>query len=329
MTPEPPEPPRPADPTGPARFAVYLRERFPLHAHGPLIAAFAFCAVSVSSVLRQRAADPAAPLAWTQFPGAAAVGVAFVVCLAMFLQLRIADEFKDAEEDAAFRPDRPVPRGLVTLRELGAGFVLAGAAQLAAAVWLDARLGWLLLVAWAYLALMSREFFAGRFLRGRPVLYLLSHMGIMPLVDLFAAGCDWVPAEGGPPPGLGPFLLASFCNGVVIEVGRKLRVPAAERPGVPTYSALWGRRGGLLAWGLALAATAAAAIWTAALLGVPWVVAGALTAVGAAILAAGRAYLRSEEPAAGKRLELLSGVWTLALYLSLGLGPWAVAWLGG
>ena len=36
-----------------------------------------------------------------------------------FLQLRIADEFKDFAEDSRFRPYRPVPRGLVTLTELG------------------------------------------------------------------------------------------------------------------------------------------------------------------------------------------------------------------
>ena len=34
------------------------------------------------------------------------------------LQLRLADEFKDFEEDSRYRPYRPVPRGLVSLRDL-------------------------------------------------------------------------------------------------------------------------------------------------------------------------------------------------------------------
>ena len=53
---------------------------------------------------------------WPEWRG---LVVAFVTCFLFFLQLRIADEFKDFEEDTRYRPYRPVPRGLVTLRELG------------------------------------------------------------------------------------------------------------------------------------------------------------------------------------------------------------------
>ena len=60
----------------------------------------------------------------------ASLVVAFVTCLIFFLQLRIADEFKDFEEDSRYRPYRPVPRGLVTLRELAMLFVLGAALQL-------------------------------------------------------------------------------------------------------------------------------------------------------------------------------------------------------
>jgi len=101
------------------RWWVYQRERFPLVAHGPLILAFSFCAVSFSAHLRQGV-----------WPRAGAAGVAFVSSLLFFLQLRIADEFKDREEDARFRPYRPVPRGLVRLRELGWLFALGALVQL-------------------------------------------------------------------------------------------------------------------------------------------------------------------------------------------------------
>ena len=39
------------------------------------------------------------------------------------------------EEDARYRPYRPVPRGLVTLRELGVVFAAAAVIQLALAIW--------------------------------------------------------------------------------------------------------------------------------------------------------------------------------------------------
>ena len=54
--------------------------------------------------------------------------------LLFFLQLRIADEFKDYEDDARYRPYRPVPRGLVSLRELAWVGVGAAAIQLALAI---------------------------------------------------------------------------------------------------------------------------------------------------------------------------------------------------
>ncbi len=95
--------------------------------------------------------------------------VAFVTAFIFFLQLRIADEFKDYEDDLRYRPYRPVPRGLVTLRELGWIGVAGGAAiQLGLALWLHPPLVAAAVLAWAYLALMSREFFAAAWLRRRP-----------------------------------------------------------------------------------------------------------------------------------------------------------------
>ena len=40
-------------------------------------------------------------------------------------------------------------------------------------------------------------------------------------------------------------------------------------------------------------------------------------------------FLRRPDAAAGKRIELASGVWTLLLYLNLGLAPLLWRWLFG
>ena len=90
------------------------------------------------------------------------------------------------------------------------------------------------------MALMTREFFVAEWLKARPFTYLWSHMLIVPLIDLYATACDWLPAGVAPPAGLGWFLAASFFNGIVVEIGRKLRAPADEEPGVETYSAAVG-----------------------------------------------------------------------------------------
>ena len=38
-------------------------------------------------------------------------------------------------------------------------------------------------------------------------------------------------------------------------------------------------------------------------------------------MVAGTGFLRVPKPGSGKRFELLAGIWTLVLYLSLGLAP--------
>lgn len=295
-----------------SRWWIYQKERFPLFGHGPLIAAFSACAVAFSSLLRE-----APPPGWQMYL------TAFGVCLLMFLQLRIADEFKDAEEDARWRPYRPVPRGLVKLSELRLVFVLAGLLQAALAVALDARLFLVLAIAWSYLALMSVEFFCRAWLKRRPVVYLLTHMGIMPLVDFFGTACEWLPRAGAAPAGLGWFLTASFCNGLVIEIGRKLRLPADEEAGVETYSRLWGTRGGAGAWLLAMASTLGCATMAARAIHFTTPVAATMGSLLALAVATAAGFTRGR--LAGKRIEAVSGLWTLALYLILGLVPLAFA----
>lgn len=300
------------------RWWVYQRERFPLLGHGLPVAAFSFSAVCFSRLLRGGG--------WPHWEAAL---VAFLTAFLFFLQLRIADEFKDFEEDSRFRPYRPVPRGLVTLRELawvGAG---AAAAQLALALWLEPSLALLLAGVWLYLVLMSKEFFAAAWLKARPVVYMLSHMVIVPLVDLYATACDWWPALGFPPAGLFWFVVVSYFNGLVIEIGRKIRAPADEEAGVNTYSALWGRRTAVCVWLAVMATTAACAVAATAVIGFGVPTAAWLGFLLAVAVAVAWRFLRSPGPGRGKHIELLSGLWTIGLYLSVGVVPlaWRV-WAG-
>lgn len=302
-----------------SRWWIYQKERFPIFAHGPLILAFSLSAMSYSAQLRNIISIR---------PSAAFV--AFVTAFLFFLQLRIADEFKDAEDDARWRPYRPVPRGLVSLRELGWVGVGAGLIQLAGSLWLRPSQAFLLIIAWSYLALMSKEFFIHDKLRRHPIIYMLSHMVIMPVFDIYATACDWLMAGAQPPRGLFWFLLVSYLNGIVIELGRKIRSPHNEEQGVETYSALWGRGRALLAWLSAIALTGFCA-WRGALLigfATPLVLLLSTLFFSAAILA--RTFNEAPLPGRGKRIELFSGLWTLAVYLGLGIIPLTVRFvLGG
>lgn len=300
-------------PMGARRWWVYQRERFPLLAHAPLIAAFSASGVSFSAALRGAGAPMVAPLL-----------VAFVTALCFFVQLRVADEIKDAADDARYRPYRPVPRGLVTLRELRVAGLTAGVVQAGAALLLDARLLVVLALVWAYMTLMRFEFFAGVWLRSRPLTVLWTHMLVMPLIDLYVTATDWVPANAHVATGLRWFLITSFFNGMVVEIGRKIRVPADEERGVDTYSAIWGRGRALAAWLLVMLASLICAVEAARVVGAAEWAAAILAMLWSLALAEAVKFRRSKESGAGRRLEVLAGIWTLAVYLTLGASPWVV-----
>ena len=289
--------------------------------------AFSTSAVCFSFLLRTREAwsQPDAASAALGAPALGSFLVAFVSCLVFFLQLRIADEFKDYDEDARYRPYRPVQRGLVTLRELAIVFVLGTLLQLALALWLHPPLIVLLGVTWLYLAAMSKEFFVRRWLHGKHLLYMVSHMAIMPLIDLYATSSDWMPGTSSPPPGLFWFLLASYFNGMVIEIGRKIRAAVDEEEGVNTYSFVWGRGRAVAAWWLVLALTYACAVGAAGRIDFAVPLASGLAAVLLVAVILGSRFLsKGEQEGSGRVFEHLSGLWTLALYLGLGLIPFFV-----
>ncbi len=291
---------------------MYQRERFPIVAHGILIAVFSLSAIAYSAALR----GAPAPLPY-------AAAVAFATAFLFFLQLRVLDEFKDHDEDVRYRPYRPVPRGLVTLGELG--WVAFGAAllQLVLAVSLNAALTAWLAGVWMYIGLMRVEFFSHRWLTAHPFAYLTSHMIVVPLIALYVTAGDWLQASSSPPPSLVWFLLASFCNGIVIEIGRKVRAPDDEERGVPTYTAAWGIRMAVLGWIIALAATAIFALVAANRINATTLAIAVLAPALGLVVATGWDFVREPSAARTRRVEDASGLWALLVYLVLGLAPLA------
>ncbi|MDQ6763693.1 MAG: hypothetical protein M3015_13830, partial [Bacteroidota bacterium] len=90
------------------RFYAYQKERFPFLAHGLLVASFSFSAISYSRICRGASG----------FVSASTFLMGIFITITLFFLVRIFDEFKDAEDDAKYRSELPVPRGLVSLHEL-------------------------------------------------------------------------------------------------------------------------------------------------------------------------------------------------------------------
>ncbi len=291
------------------RLWIYQRERFPLLAHGPLVAVFCLSVLLFSAL----------QTASTELPSQAQIVGAIVTALLLFFQLRVADEFKDHDDDVRFRPHRPVPRGLVSLRELAALAAGAAVVQFCIALSLDVGLVPLLGGVWLYLWLMTREFFAPAWLKRHPTAYLLSHMLIMPIIAFYISAFDWLCVGRTVPAGLGWLLSVSFFTGLGLELGRKIKAPPNERPGVETYSGLWGVPTSLAVWFGCVSAAAVAALAALKFLGGgPGLM---LVAIGTPVVAAVCAaplLLQAGRRAADAAIEPASGVAALLIYLCLG-----------
>ncbi|HET7525136.1 MAG TPA: UbiA family prenyltransferase [Burkholderiaceae bacterium] len=292
-----------------SRWRLYFRERFPLPLQAPVIAVFSSSVFVYASAIRSHSGRPSLT----------AVAAAFVVVLLTFLQLRILDEFKDYEQDMRFRPYRPVPRGIVTLRELGWLGVVATFAQVAASALVGTRALVALAVVWVYAGLMAAEFFVPAWLRAHPLVYMASHMAVIPLIVAYVATCAGAETPTVPLMWLAGMSYLSFC---VFEIGRKIRAPADEQEGVDTYSALWGRRSAVIAWLLAMAGAGAFAALAARHVGTWPVAAGLAAAVIVLAAAVGTRFLAEPQPGRGQWFFTMSGVWLVVMYLGLGVGAW-------
>ncbi len=311
---------RPLDRVLGSRWWIYQKERFPLAAYTPGIAALSFAAVGYSALVRGSGSLPG----WRQ------IVVSFGASFLFFLQLRLADDFKDFEDDCRFRPYRPVPRGLIKLPELA--FVWAGCVglQVLLALWLSSRLLPLLAIACGYSLMMTNKFFVRNWVKRHPNVYRATGTVIMPLIFLYASACDWI-ASGyaHPSGGLVWMVAASFFNGMVIEWGRKIRAPDDEEHGVETYSFLWGRRNAVLAWLAAMTATAVVACVAGRSIHFTPAVASLMLPVLLTAAAAGVVFLAHSKAGRGKWIETMSGVWALVMYLSLGAVPVLLRCYGG
>jgi len=209
------------------RLGRFVAERFPLASYGVLTVALVLCG--------QASAALAAGGGLGSWP---VVGGAASAALLVFLQLRILDDLRDAPIDRSARPERPLPRGLVTERELLGLAVACGlaggaiAAALAPAVL--ACYGLAVAQVWL-LAVGGRSPAPGP---GGLLTGALVHSLIVPTVLALAwaasAPLAWSAQLAGA-------LLVAWGVGLALEVGRKTLAPDEERAGIESYSAAFGR----------------------------------------------------------------------------------------
>lgn len=293
------------------RLLIYQKERFPLLVHIPLIAAFSFSVIGYSRACREVEG----------FISIRDYLFCVLTNICIFFMLRVADEHKDKDDDAMYRKYLPVPRGLISLKELRViGWLLFG-------VSLTINVGMypVLLPIYAfvmlYLTLMRYEFFIAAWLKKRQIWYIATHMMIIPLADVYASSYDWRLSGTVAPVGLLYFFGVSFLNGIILEVGRKLRVQETEEPGVLSYTRLWGIKGAGFIWMALLIMNFLLAFVAANEIDAPQGVLLSLSVLFMVALIPAVLFLLKPHKQLTKLIEIISLVWALGMYILLGITP--------
>lgn len=300
------------------RFWIYQKERFPFFAYGLMVLTFTFSAMSYSKILRHET-----NFSWHILLFGALTSFGF------FFLLRLFDEFKDADDDAKYRPYRAVPRGLVSFKELIIIItVIIFAQSILNFVFLPKML-WIFALVIIYMFIMAKEFFISSWLRVHPIAYLVSHMMVMPVMDFYTTGLDWNNASTQLPHGLTIFLVVTFLNGVVIEIGRKIRAKEAEEFGVETYSVLWGSKKATYIWLSVLFVTFIFANIACFYAGFGKFSFMFLASFVVICSIPAMKFLKNQEQKTAEKIELAAGIWTLGMYLSLGGVPMLINYIKG
>jgi len=154
-------------------WIIFVKERFPLPAYLILSGGFTFSGLFLFD----------SSFRWTSF--------VFPYCglLLFFFELRLMDELKDYKKDAVAHPERPLPRGLISLGQarkiiLYILLVMVIFALLTKMV-LNTQSAISYLAITIYLGVMYKEFFIGKWLEAKPVLYAISHQIIILAVCVF------------------------------------------------------------------------------------------------------------------------------------------------
>lgn len=293
------------------RFYIYQKERFPFLGHGILVASFSFSAISFARICRGANGF----VTWDTY----LVGI--FTTISLFLMVRIFDEFKDAEEDAKYRKHLPLPRGLISFKELFLLGVIIVLAQITVNVIFFPKMLIIYLIVIGYLSLMGKEFFVAKWLKDHQFWYVISHMLIIPLIDVYASGLDWLLEGVDAPKGLLFFFAVSFMNGIVLEVGRKIKNMENEAEGVLTYSALLGANKATYLWLLILTITLVLAVLACNYAGYGIVALIVLSIIFLLCAVPALLFLKNQTKKNSKFIELSSAIWTIAMYFTLGAVP--------
>lgn len=218
------------------KWYTYQKERFPIATFGLYVLCIVIAVFGFANFYGESSYMSIIPM--------------FAVCFLQFLMVRIVDEFKDYEEDCKYRPYRPVPRGLITLKELKKLFIICVVLQLMITILFTKSIIGIIYLAmlWIFFGIMSKGFFIKKILDEHILLEVTLDELMMPLMVIFLL--SFTPFVNNSTVSLDAIILSiingwkilllSYLVSWIVEVARKIRAKEQEENGVKTYTAVFG-----------------------------------------------------------------------------------------
>ncbi len=229
------------------KWYTYQKERFPLLSYGLYCFCLVFGTFCYSNYIAKMNLEK---IIFDVDPGPYLINFyllipMFIVGLLQFLMVRIIDEFKDYEEDCKYRPYRPVPRGLITLKELKILFIICATLQILITLLINPKNLFFLIIVWLFFAIMTKGFFIKDFLDKHILFEVFFDEFLLPITVIYISSfvCEFKINS------FWKLLAMTYIISWIIEIARKIRCKEAEEKGVRTYTAVFGiTRATILLW---------------------------------------------------------------------------------
>ena len=237
------------------KWYIYQKERFPVLIYGIYILAIVigtFVICNITSFNAERKILMNNPYSYLMgaptshiIPWIKIIPM-YIVTFLQFLMVRIIDEFKDYKEDCKYRPYRPVPRGLITLKELKILFIICVILQFGITLFVEPVSVMYLIGVWIFFALMSKSFFIKKFLDKHILIELILDELLMPILVVFLSRfITYVNPTSSFYSYINigdilPFIIMTYIISCIVEIARKVRCKEDEENGVKSYTAVLG-----------------------------------------------------------------------------------------
>ncbi len=207
------------------RWWIFSKERFPILRHILLIIFY----VSANALVAFNSASFDAII--THKEVLCAIAVFF-----MFFHLRIFDEIKDYKNDLVVHKDRPLARGLITVKEAKQVSVCLITLELFLAFLINRATFIAAVCTVLYSLIMYKEFFIGKWLRPRMATYALTHTLVSCWMSVFVYSAVtglgfWTISKT-----YGMFVLVNWMIFNIFEFGRKTFGKDEEKDLIESYS---------------------------------------------------------------------------------------------